>query len=72
MPVTSFPPVAIDLLVSAGSIVPIEPAGVVLEQHALAIDKGRILAVLPTREARARYQPRESLDLPGHALMPAW
>lgn len=70
MPVTSFPPVAIDLLVSAGSIVPIEPAGVVLEQHALAIDKGRILAVLPTREARARYQPRESLDLPGHALLP--
>jgi 5-methylthioadenosine/S-adenosylhomocysteine deaminase len=70
MTVMPFPPLAIDLLVTAGSIVPIEPAGVVLENHALAVDHGRILALLPIAEARARYQPRQTLDLPGHALMP--
>jgi 5-methylthioadenosine/S-adenosylhomocysteine deaminase len=70
MTVMPFPPLAIDLLVTAGSIVPVEPAGVVLEHHALAVDQGRILALLPIAEARKRYQPRKTLDLPGHALMP--
>lgn len=70
MTVMPFPPLNVDLLVSAGSIVPIEPAGVVLEGHALVVDQGRILALLPLAEARARYAPRKTLALPDHALMP--
>lgn len=60
----------IDTLINARWIVPVEPAGVVLSQHALAIDGGRILALLPQAEASARYQAREVHDLPTQALMP--
>lgn len=63
-------PTSIDLLVLPEAIVPIEPAGVVLHGHALAVDAGRILGVLPQAEARARFQPRECLELPGRVLMP--
>ena len=51
-------------------IVPIEPAGVVLEQHAVAIDAGVILAVLPVEKARQRYAPHSETILPDHALTP--
>ena len=60
----------IDLLVFPRWLVPVEPAGLVLEQHALAVDGGRILELLPAAEAAQRYQARETLRLDRHALMP--
>ncbi|MBB5019617.1 5-methylthioadenosine/S-adenosylhomocysteine deaminase [Chitinivorax tropicus] len=63
-------PQTIDTLISARWIVPIEPAGVCLKQHSLAIDKGRIVAILPTAEAPASYLARERVDLGSHVLMP--
>ncbi|MGH8504338.1 MAG: TRZ/ATZ family hydrolase [Stenotrophobium sp.] len=60
----------IDLLVLPRWLVPIEPTATVLEQHALAVDGGRVLAVLPATEARVRFAPRETLELAQHALMP--
>ena len=60
----------IDLLIEPGWIIPIEPAGTVLENHALAVDKGRIVALLPADEARVRYTPHEHLRLPGEVLLP--
>src|SRR5690606_9957107 len=48
----------------------IEPAGAVLEGHALVVDAGRIVALLPLAEAQARYQARETLRLPDHAVLP--
>jgi len=45
---------AIATLINARWIVPVEPEGQVLEHHALAIDGGRILAILPQAEAAAR------------------
>ncbi len=64
------PAVAIDLLILPGWIIPIEPAGVTLANHALAVDRGRILALLPTAEARQRFLPRETIELPGQVLLP--
>ena len=61
---------AIDLIVVPRWIVPIEPAGLVLQDHALLVDKGRILAVLPLPEATAQYAARETLTLPSHVVMP--
>ena len=65
-------PTAIDLLIEPGWIIPIEPVGVVLEDHALVVDKGRILALLPTSEATSRYLPTEHVRLPGQVLLPGF
>jgi 5-methylthioadenosine/S-adenosylhomocysteine deaminase len=59
----------IDTLVNARWIAPVEPDSV-LENHALAIRAGRIVAVLPEAEARARYAADEVLERPGHLLTP--
>src|SRR5437762_11044182 len=51
-------------------VVPVEPAGKVLEDHALAIRDGRIEAIAPTPEARARFQEHQPVDLAGQVLIP--
>ncbi|MBK6676112.1 MAG: TRZ/ATZ family hydrolase [Rhodocyclaceae bacterium] len=60
----------VDLLIEPDWIIPIEPAGVVLENHALVIDKGRILALAPVADARQAHTPREHVRLPGQVLLP--
>lgn len=60
----------IDLLVFPKWLVPIEPEGVALVEHALAIRDGRIVDILPAAFARQTYQPADTLELPEHALMP--
>ena len=60
----------IDLLISARWVVPVEPDRVVLEKHAVAIADGVIVEVLPSLDAKAKYAPRERVDLPEHALIP--
>jgi 5-methylthioadenosine/S-adenosylhomocysteine deaminase len=60
----------VDLLISARWVIPVEPAGVVLDDHSVAVAGGRIVAVLPQAQAGARYQAREHLRLDRHALIP--
>jgi 5-methylthioadenosine/S-adenosylhomocysteine deaminase len=60
----------VDTLVIARWVVPVEPAGQVLEDHAVAIRDGRIVAVLPADTARARFDAREILERPDHVLLP--
>ncbi len=59
-----------DLLIEAGFVVPVEPHGVVLEDHAVAVSNGKIAAVLPVAEARMRFAPKETVSRPGAALIP--
>ncbi len=59
-----------DLLIEAGWVVPVEPHGVVLEGHAVAVDGGEVVAVLPVAEARARFTAREVVSRPGSVLIP--
>ncbi len=59
-----------DVLIRAQWVVPVEPAGAVLEDHAVAVVGGRIDAVLPAREAQRRYAKLEPIDLPEHVLIP--
>jgi 5-methylthioadenosine/S-adenosylhomocysteine deaminase len=58
-----------DLRLDAGWIVPIEPAGA-LADHAVIVDAGRIVAVVPSALADLRYEVREHVALPRHALLP--
>ncbi|WP_266169649.1 TRZ/ATZ family hydrolase [Dyella subtropica] len=60
----------IDLLIEARWVVPVEPHGVVLDHHAVAVDKGAIVALMPTAQARAMYAPRERVELGEHVLIP--
>ncbi len=60
----------IDLLLTARWIVPVEPDRSVLEGHAVAVEAGTIVDVLPRDKADAKYAPRERVDLPEHVLIP--
>jgi 5-methylthioadenosine/S-adenosylhomocysteine deaminase len=57
-------------LIHARWVVPVEPAGAVLEEHAVAVRDGRIEALLPAREAAARFSAYETVRLPEHVLFP--
>ncbi|MFO1392656.1 MAG: TRZ/ATZ family hydrolase [Steroidobacteraceae bacterium] len=61
---------SIDTLVTARWVLPVEPDGRVLDDHALAIRGGRIVDLLPADEAATRYSAREVIDRPTHVLMP--
>jgi len=58
-----------DLLIHADWIIPVEPAGI-LEQHSLAIEDGRIAAIMSRAEASQQIEAREIVDLPGHVVIP--
>lgn len=62
--------IAIDTLLDAQSIIPIVPRQATLDHHSIAINAGRIVALLPTTAAHAQYQAKYHLVLPGHALLP--
>jgi 5-methylthioadenosine/S-adenosylhomocysteine deaminase len=59
-----------DLLISARWVIPVEPHGAVLENHAVAVRNGRILGVLEADAASARYKTATHVNRPSHALLP--
>ncbi|HEY3644955.1 MAG TPA: TRZ/ATZ family hydrolase [Gammaproteobacteria bacterium] len=60
----------VETLVHARWMIPVEPAGRVLEHHSLAIAHGRIVALLPTAEAKFQFSAPEEINLFHHALIP--
>jgi 5-methylthioadenosine/S-adenosylhomocysteine deaminase len=62
-------PRAVDLRIDARFVIPVEPAGT-LTDHALVIDAGRIVALVPVAAADRDYAPRERVALSDHALIP--
>ncbi|MBB6599683.1 TRZ/ATZ family hydrolase [Luteimonas sp. MC1825] len=65
-------PEACDLLLEAGFVVPVEPHAVVLEDHAVAVRDGVIVAVLPVAEARLRFRAAETVARPGAVVVPGF
>jgi 5-methylthioadenosine/S-adenosylhomocysteine deaminase len=59
-----------DLIIEARWLLPIAPANRVLEGAAVAIAADRIVAIGPTGELDAAWEPAARLRLPEHALMP--
>jgi 5-methylthioadenosine/S-adenosylhomocysteine deaminase len=60
---------AVDTLIRAAHVIPVEPRAA-LEDHAVAVSDGRIVALLPAAEALRRFEPREVVSLDRHVLMP--
>jgi 5-methylthioadenosine/S-adenosylhomocysteine deaminase len=60
----------IDSLLECRWLAPVRPAGRVLEDHAVAIDGGRILGIAPIADARTRYAPRTRSVLDMHLVTP--
>ena len=61
---------SIDLIIKARWIIPVVPEDRVFEDCALAIDKGRIVALIPNDEAERRFSAAEIINLDHHTLIP--
>ena len=61
-----------DLIIYPRWLIPVEPVGIVHENHALVVEGGRILDILQADLADQRYQPNEIIELPQHALIPGF
>ena len=59
-----------ETVIEARWVIPVEPHGVVLHDHAVAISGDRIAAVLPRDEMRRRCKADRTHDLSTHALIP--
>jgi len=60
----------VDQIIHARWIAPVAPTDVVLEDHALVLRDGLIIALLPGAEATARYPAAIRTELPHHLLTP--
>jgi 5-methylthioadenosine/S-adenosylhomocysteine deaminase len=61
-----------DTLILAGWCVPVEPAGRVLSDHAVAVNDGKIADILPAFEAQQRYEASVLVKRPNHVLQPGF
>ncbi len=70
----------IDTLINARWVIPVDtannsraknnPENNILEHHSLAINDGKILAILPTAKAQNKYTAAREYQLENHAVMP--
>jgi len=60
----------IDTLIHARRIIPVEPENAVYEDYALAIKDDKIVALLPSDDARNKFTATEVHNLDQHALIP--
>ena len=60
----------VDLLIHARWIIPVEPQSVIHENHALVIDEGRIIDLLPSELAENKYKAARRENLDEHVLIP--
>jgi 5-methylthioadenosine/S-adenosylhomocysteine deaminase len=66
------PKESVDLVIEARWVLPIAPVNTVLTDHAVAVSAGRIVAVAPTAEVNAIFEPRERVIRGSHALLPGF
>jgi len=59
-----------ELLIEPRWLLPIAPANTALVDHAVAVSAGRILALGPAAQLRARFEIRERVVRERHALLP--
>ena len=62
----------IDTLISARWVIPVEPDGKTLDHHSIAVHGGKIVEVLPAKDATKKYRATETVDLKQHAIIPGF
>ena len=62
---------AVDLIIDARWVLPIEPAQAVLRDCSLVVDHGRMVALAPSASVRQSYQGRTHLIRDRHVRLPA-
>jgi len=62
----------IDTLLEAAWIIPVEPDDTILKNCSIAIEKGRIVEILPADQALEKYLPKTHLHYPDHVLTPGF
>ncbi len=65
-------PVPVDTLIEARWIIPVDVKNATLSNHAIAVDQGKIIDILPISEAASRYNPKRTVSLQNHALIPGF
>ena len=60
----------VDQIVHARWLLPVVPADRVLDHHAIVLDAGRIVALVPSTDVASRYRAARESRLDGHLLMP--
>ena len=60
----------IDILINAGWVIPVVPRNTVLRNCSIAINGGRIIALLPSGEAQQRFNATQQYNLPNSLLIP--
>lgn len=60
----------IDTLLHARWIIPVDDNNRYLEQHCIAIKDGKILAILPSADAKTQFNAEVNRHYPQHALIP--
>jgi 5-methylthioadenosine/S-adenosylhomocysteine deaminase len=63
---------SVDLVIEPRWVLPIAPANTVLTDHAIAVTAGRIVAVAPSEQINASFEPRERVVRAEHALLPGF
>jgi len=62
----------IELIIKPRWIITVDASNRVLEQHAIVVDDGKIIAILPAQEAEQSYQAGQTVELRNHALLPGF
>ena len=61
-----------ELLIHAQWVLPMDDRQTLWEDYAVAVEQGRISALLPSPEAQRTLRPKREIHLPGHVLMPGF
>jgi len=60
----------VDQIIDARWVIPVEPAGTILENYSVIVVEGRIGDILPTGEAHLQFKGKRHFALSQHALIP--